>query len=263
MKTFIKYLHLWLKLTENSFLISLTSKFNAIIYLLGKILRFGLMLGFIWVLFSQTNKLADYGVIQFSFFFLTYTVIDTVTQLFFREVYRFRPMVVSGDFDLILVKPMNPLFRALAGGADPLDLLMLIPYIAILMYVAGRLGTVSVLHVILYLLLIANGLLIATAFHILVLALAIVTTEIDHAVMIYRDLTSMGRVPVDIYREPMRTIITFIIPVGVMMTVPAKAFLGLLTPWVIIVSFMLGIVFFLICLRLWKVALTKYASASS
>jgi len=263
MKTFIKYLHLWLKLTENSFLISLTSKFNAFIFLLGKILRFGLMLGFIWVLFSQTKKLADFGVLQFSFFFLTYTIVDTVTALFFREVYRFRPMVVSGDFDLILVKPMNPLFRALAGGADPLDLFMMIPYIAILMYIAGKLGTFSVGHVVLYLLLLANGLLIATGFHILVLALAIVTTEIDHAVMIYRDLTSMGRVPVDIYREPMRTILTFLIPVGVMMTFPAKAFLGLLTPWIIIASLVLGIVFFLICFRFWNIALTKYASASS
>ncbi len=263
MKTFIKYLHLWLKLTENSFLISLTSKFNAFIFLLGKILRFGLTLGFIFVLFGQTKKIDDFNVIQFTFFFLTYTVIDTITQLFFREVYRFRPMVVSGDFDLVLVKPMNPLFRALAGGADPLDLLMLIPYIAVLIYISGKLGALSILHVALYLLLIANGLLIATAFHILILALAIVTTEIDHAVMIYRDLTSMGRVPVDIYREPMRTILTFIIPVGVMMTVPAKAFLGLLTPWVIIASFVLGIVFFLICFRLWNVALTKYASASS
>jgi ABC-2 type transport system permease protein len=263
MKTFIKYLHLWLKLTENSFLISLTSKFNAVIFLLGKILRFGLTLGFIFVLFGQTKKIDDFNVIQFTFFFLTYTVIDTITQLFFREVYRFRPMVVSGDFDLVLVKPMNPLFRALAGGADPLDLLMLIPYIAVLIYVAGRLGTLSILHVVLYLLLIANGLLIATAFHILVLALAIVTTEIDHAVMIYRDLTSMGRVPIDIYREPMRTILTFVIPVGVMMTVPAKAFLGLLSPWVVIISFILGVLFFFICFRIWKVALTKYASASS
>ncbi len=263
MKTFGKYLRLWLKLTENSFLISLTSKFNAFIFLLGKVLRFALMLGFIFVLFAQTKQLANFGVIQFSFFFLTFTMIDTITQLFFREVYRFRPMVVSGDFDLVLVKPMNPLFRALAGGADPLDLLMLIPYIAILIFIAGKLGTLSLAHVALYILLLANGLLIATGFHILVLALAVVTTEIDHAVMIYRDLTSMGRVPVDIYREPMRTILTFIIPVGVMMTIPAKAYLGLLTPWVIIGSLVLGIVFFLICFRLWNVALTKYSSASS
>lgn len=263
MRTLNKYLHLWLKLTENSFLISLTSKFNAFIFLLGKVLRFALMLGFIFVLFSQTKTLENFGVIQFSFFFLTYTLIDTITQLFFREVYRFRPMVVSGDFDLILVKPMSPLFRALAGGADPLDLFMMIPYSAILVYTAGKLGTLSTLHVALYVLLLINGLLIATGFHVLILALAIVTTEIDHAVMIYRDLTSMGRVPVDIYREPMRTILTFIIPVGVMMTVPAKAFLGLLTPWVIIESLFLGIGFFLICLRFWHIALTKYASASS
>ncbi|KKW10649.1 MAG: hypothetical protein UY49_C0017G0002 [Microgenomates group bacterium GW2011_GWC1_49_7] len=263
MRTLIKYFHLWLKLTENSFLISFTGKFNASLFLLGKALRFALTMGFIIVLFMQATKLADYGLVEFMFFFLTFNLIDTVTQLFFREVYRFRPMVVSGDFDLVLVKPMNPLFRALAGGADPLDLLMLIPYVGILIVVAGRLGVATVPNVLAYLLLVANGLVIATGFHILVLALAIATTEIDHAVMIYRDLTGMGRVQVDIYREPMRTVLMFVIPVGLMMTVPAKAFLGLLSPWFIAFSVLFGGAFFFLCFKIWNVALTKYSSASS
>lgn len=263
MKTLAKYFHLWSKLTINSFLVSFTSRFNASIFLLSKALRFALTLGFLLVLFTQTKTLANYDALQFTFFFLTFTVVDTVTQLFFREVYRFRPMVVSGDFDLVLVKPMNPLFRALAGGADPFDLFMMVPYLSMLVYVAGRLGPVNFLNIILYILLLANGLLIATGFHILVLALAILTTEIDHAVMIYRDLTGMGRVPVDIYREPMRTILTFVIPVGLMMTFPAKAFMGILSPMFILVSLVLGVLFFFLCIRVWKVALTRYTSASS
>ena len=172
-------------------------------------------------------------------------------------------MVVSGDFDLVLVKPMNPLFRALAGGADPLDLFMLVPYVGSLIYVAMRLGSLSFLNLSLYVLLLMNGFLIATGFHILVLALAIMTTEIDHTIMIYRDLTSMGRVPVDIYREPLRGIITFIIPVGVMMTFPVKAFFGLLSPFVVVLSLGLGIFFLLLCLRIWRYSLRQYASASS
>lgn len=263
MKTLAKYFHLWTKLTINSFLVSFTSRFNASIFLFSKTLRFVLTLGFLLVLFTQTTKLANYDSLQFTFFFLTFTVVDTITQLFFREVYRFRPMVVSGDFDLVLVKPMNPLFRALAGGADPFDLIMMVPYIAMLIFVAVRLGSVSVLNIFLYVVLLANGLLIATGFHILVLALAILTTEIDHAVMIYRDLTGMGRVPVDIYREPMRTILTFVIPVGLMMTFPAKAFMGALSPVFILLSIGIGILFFFLCLRVWKSALMRYASASS
>lgn len=263
MKSFIKYFHLWKKLTVNSFLISLTSRLNASIFLIGKIMRFGFFIVFLLAIFTNTQFLANYSALQMIFVYLSFNLIDNIPQLFFREVYRFRPLIVTGQFDLILVKPMNPLFRALAGGADPLDLIMLIPFVGTLIFVGNKIGYVTWFSLGAYIILLLNGLLIATAFHILVLALAILTTEIDHTVMIYRDLTSMGRVPIDIYQEPLRSILTFVIPVGIMMTFPAKAFLGLISPQFILIACIFGIFFFLICLRFWRYALTQYASASS
>jgi len=263
MKSLFRYIRLWTKLTVNSFLVSLTTRLSVLLFLLGKMLRFVLFFIFLLTLFSRTNRLADYSSSQVIFFFLTFNLIDTLAQLFFREVYRFRPMVVSGDFDLVLIKPINPLFRALAGGADPLDLVMLVPYIGGLVYVGGLAGGVTLGQFLYYVLLLANGLLIATGFHILVLALAIVTTEIDHAIMIYRDITSMGRIPVDIYREPLRSFLLFVIPVGVMVTVPARAFLGLLSPIAGLGACVIGVVFFSLCLGIWRYALRQYSSASS
>jgi len=263
MQSLKKYFMLWQKLTVNSFLISLTSRFNASIFLLGKIMRFGFFIVFLLAIFTNTRFLANYSVLQTIFFFLSFNLVDNVTQLFFREAYRFRPLIVTGQFDLILVKPMNPLFRALAGGADPLDLIMLIPFIGALVFVGSKIGNVTMISLLSYTVLLINGFLIATAFHILVLALAILTTEIDHTVMIYRDLTSMGRVPIDIYQEPLRSILTFVIPVGMMMTFPAKAFLGLMSLPFIIISLAFGTIFFLICLRFWRYALSQYTSASS
>lgn len=263
MNQFVKYFHLWSKLTINSFLSTITSRFSTFLFLLGKSLRFIFFVIFLIALFTKASVVANYTLMQGLFFFLTFNFIDTTTQLFFREVYRFRELVVSGDFDLVLTKPMSALFRALAGGADVLDLIMLVPYVGALVYVGSHVGGATMVNIVLYVLLLMNGFLIATAFHILVLALAIMTTEVDHAVMIYRDITSMGRFPVDIYKEPLRSFITFAIPVGVMMTFPAKAFLGFLSPNMIAVSLILGLVFFFICIRIWRFALTQYASASS
>lgn len=258
-----KYGSLWLTLTLNSFQTSLTSRASAFLFLIGKLLRFVLFAVFLFALFAKTSRIANYSVLQALIFYLTYNLVDTTAQLFFREVYRFRQQVVSGDFDLVLVKPSSPLFRALAGGADPLDLFMLIPYVGSLAYAVSRLGTIEISAVGLYILLLINGFLIATGFHILVLALAVLTTEIDHAIMIYRDITSMARLPVDIYREPLRSLITFMVPVGVMMTFPAKALFGLLTPMAVIISLCVGIVFLWVSIRAWGWSLTRYASASS
>jgi len=114
-----------------------------------------------------------------------------------------------------------------------------------------------------YLLLLVNGFLIATAFQIAILAFAIVTLEVDHAVMIYRDMTALGRLPVDIYKEPLRGFLTYFIPVGIMMSLPAKAIMGLTTPFGILAAFIVGIAFMFLALKFWKYALTKYTSASS
>lgn len=259
----LRYVRLWGLLTAHSFMTSLSSRLSAVLLLIGKMLRFVFFIIFLLAIFTKTRTLANYTAIQAVFFFLTFNIIDTLAQLFFREVYRFRQLVVSGDFDLILTKPMSPLFRALAGGSDPLDLFMLIPYIGSIVYVGSMLHVQNATHVVLYVVLIFNGLILATGFHILVLSLAILTSEIDHSVMIYRDLTSMGRVPVDIYREPLRSIITFVIPVGLMMTLPAKAMLGLVTASIALPALFAGVVFLFLCHRVWRFALTQYASASS
>ncbi len=76
-------------------------------------------------------------------------------------------------------------------------------------------------------------------------------------------MTSMGRIPIDIYKEPLRGLLTFIIPVGIVMTFPAKSIMGLLSIQGITISFFVGVTVFYLSLRTWRYALTKYSSASS
>jgi ABC-type uncharacterized transport system permease subunit len=121
MKTFIRYFKIWWRLSENAFLGVLAQKTGFTIFLIGKILRFGFFFLFLFYLVSGTRSLAGYTLNETILFFLTFSLIDSVSQFFFREVYRFRPLVISGNFDLVLTKPVNPLFRSLMGGADIID----------------------------------------------------------------------------------------------------------------------------------------------
>lgn len=256
------YFKVWLLMAKNSLLVWFISKNSLPFFLLGKIVRYVFYFGFLYFLVKQTNGLLGYESNQILFFTSTYVLIDTLGQFFFRSVYSFRPLVVTGDLDLILVKPVNPLFRVLMGGPDPVDLITIPPIIAIVVYI-GSLLSPTPIQVFYFVLLVLNGLLMAMAFHIAVLSLGIITFEIDHTIMIYRDLTSMGRLPVDIYKEPLRGILTFVIPVGVMMTIPAKAFMGLINPLGIISTMLFGISLLVLSFRFWNFALKKYSSASS
>ena len=249
-------------MSKNAFLAVLLEKFSFLIFLFGKSVRFAMYFGFLYFLVHGTKTLAGYSVSQTIFFFLTFNVIDIISQFLFRGVYRFRSLIVSGDFDLVLVKPINPLFRSLLGEADVIDLATIPPLLFAVGYLGNQLNP-TLLHTSFYILLLINGLLIATAFHIAVLSLGIITLEIDHTVMIYRDLVSLGRFPIDIYKEPLRSILTFLIPVGIMISLPAKGLMGLVSPIGVLGSFVLGALTLFASMRFWNFALKQYTSASS
>lgn len=256
------YLRIWFLMSKNSFLMVLNQKSVLFIFLAGKILRFAFFLSFLFLLVSGVNTLAGYNPTQAVFFFLTFMVIDTTAQFLFREVYRFRSHVASGDFDLILTKPISALFRTLMGGADVIDLFTIPPLYIAVIYVGNMLNPTT-FQIFLYVLLIMTGLLIATAFHIFVMSLGIITLEVDHTIMIYRDVTNMGRFPTDIYKEPLKSALTYFIPVAIMMSLPAKALMGLASGLSIFIAILLAFVFMFASLRFWKFALKKYSSASS
>lgn len=253
LKIFLLFSHYSLKTT-------LQARLGILLFTIGKLLRFGLLFFLIVLIFSKTKLVKGYSLNQMIIFYLTFNIIDTAAQTIFREVYRFRPLVTSGNFNLVLTKPYHPFLRILVGGIDFMDVIILIPYLLLTFFLALQSGNISLTGFILYLSLILNSLLIATAFHIAVLALAVITTEIDHTILIFRDLTGLGRFPIDIYREPIRGIFTFIIPVGIMMSFPTKALFNLLHPSFIVFSFLLSFVLFFLSLRFWNFAVKKYQS---
>lgn len=255
-----KNLKIILLLSRFSAKTSLNNPLGVVFFTLGKLLRFGLFLGIILFLVSRTGTIKGYTTAQAVVFFLTFNLVDTTTQFLFREVYRFRSLIVSGDFNTVLVKPHHPFVRVLLGGVDILDFVMLLFYLPLTAFAIVKTGVVSPVQIGLYIALVVNALVIGTAFHILVLALGVFSTQVDHAVMIYRDVFSMGRFPMEIYREPLRSFFTFIVPVGVMVTFPARALFNLLEPSMFIFSFAISTVGLYLSLLLWKMALKKYQS---
>lgn len=246
----------------NSFQTFFISRVSATLFLLGKILRFIFFLIFLVILVNKTKVLAGYNIWEVSLFYLTFNFIDSTTQMLFRDVYRFRQMILTGNFDLLLVKPMNSLFRVLFGGTDLLDFITLFPFLIFIIFLTTKISTVTLVGVLLYIILLINAMIIATSFHIMVMALAVLTSEIDHAIMIYRDIAGMGRIPIDIYQEPFRSLVTFIIPVGIMMSFPVKALIGSLNLTSIISSLVIGAGLFLTSVGMWNFALKRYTSAA-
>lgn len=254
------YWYYWLKSSELTLQSLLSTRLSSIMFIIGKFGRFFLFIWFLWILKDKIQLVAGYSIDQLITFFLIYNFFDLFGQLFYRGIYWFRSEIVSGTFDYRLVKPISSLFQILTRHTDFLDIPLLV------LVVIALIKRVSFTHptsLLIFIFLSLAAIIVLTAIHIIVASIGVITTEVDHTIWIFRDLSAMARVPIDIYVEFIRNILTFIIPIALIFTFPAKAIYGLLSVKVIIFSLLGSLVFYLLSLRFWRFALTKYSSASS
>ncbi len=258
------YLSVWRITAQNALQIAFVHRGSNVFFMLGKVLRFAMTLFFLLLLKQQHVVVAGYTTDQVIMFFLTYQLVDTLAQVFFRGVYEFGQVIRSGEFDAYLNKPISALFRVLTGKPDLNDALFFIPSTVFTFYLMATLPlSISLTSLTLYLCLLVNSFLIATGMHVLVVTFGVLTTEVDNLIWTYRDVTRLGQFPVSLYVQPLRTILFFIIPVGLMFTVPAQVLLGVSPTVSVPISFIIGMSFFIITLRIWKWGLRHYSSASS
>lgn len=259
-----RYLRIWWRIAVMSFATQMSNPLSSFGYLLGKMARLLFFIIFLKAVFRHTESLAGYTLAQSVLFFLTFNIVDILAQLFFRGIYGIRSIVRDGDLDYFLTQPINLLWRVCFSTVDFLDLLTIIPILGVTWITLTNIpGATSPEALLAYTVLVFNGLLIAFALHVMVAGLSVWTQEMDNAIWIYRDLMTLGRFPSDIYDAPMRAILIFVIPIAVMISFPAKAAMGLLSPSWMAVSFFIAAASVGLSLLFWQFSCRRYTSVSS
>lgn len=258
------YFKVWKVFGFNAIQETLVNRGSNVLFMIGKILRLAFSLIFLLLIKETVTTFSGYTSDQMVVFFLTYQFLDLLSQMIYRGTYVFSSEVRSGSFDSYLSKPINPLFRALTGKPDVNDAIFMIPSLAVSFYIFSTLNiSVTWSGVLWYLILLINSMLIVTAINIVILVIGILTTETEGVIWTYRDLNAMGKFPIGIYMQPLRFILFFIIPIGMMITIPTEMLLGTKPSFSIIVTLITGIVSFLTSIKLWNWALKKYTSVGS
>jgi len=259
-----RYIRIWWQIAVMSVATQMANPFSSFGYLLGKLFRLGFFIIFLMAIFRHTDALAGYTLAQTALFFLTFNMVDILAQLFFRGIYGIRSIVRDGDFDYFLIQPTPLLWRVCFSTVDFLDVLTIVPVAGATFYTLTQIpGATEPIALGLYALLVANGLLIAFAMHVMVAALAVWTQEMDNTIWIYRDLMTLGRFPSEIYASPMQFLMIFVIPIAVMVSFPAKAAIGLLDIRWVGVAALMAAVSVVSSVLFWRFACRRYTSVSS
>ncbi len=257
--TIKRYIHIVYLYSRYAIKETTRSSLGVVLFILGKLIRFGMFFVFIYYLVSQTSVLKGYTVDQALIILMTFELLTSFSGLFYREVFRFRSLLISGGLDGVLIKPFHPFTKLLIGGLDVLDATVLVIQIGVMGYLFN-LGGYSFPQILLYILLFTNAFIIMTAFHIMALSVGLLTTTVDQILWILRDIVDAGRFPIEIYRQPLQWILTFVIPVGIMTTFPVRGLIGVVNVQNVIISTAVALLIIFLNLRLWNYAIKRYQS---
>ncbi len=254
----------WWQVTKMALIGQILTTGGWYLFIIGKIIRFILFFAFLYLVVQQRQSLAGYSPVKVIWFYLVFNLLDIATQTLFRGTYWFRRLLIQGDFDLDLIKPLPSFFRPVFGWPDILDFVTFIPLIIFMTLFAlfhQLIPSFSALFSFLFLFI--NSLFLAFAFHLMVASICILSEQNIQLTWIYRDLTAMGRFPTDIYPRSIRLMLTFIVPTILLITFPAQAALGLLPFPSVFIATLATIIAVMGALKFWSWALRRYTSASS
>lgn len=264
MKKIKHLLKVWKKIASLSLQDQTATLWGMIVFVLGKIVKFALFFVFLFSVMSEADSLAGYTREQVVVFFLVFNIVDISSQAIFRGVYNFRQVIINGNFDYDLIKPLPSFFRPLFGWADVADIFTLIPLWGGFLYFIFKNGIVeNPIYYLIFALTIVVSFIIGFSFHLFVSGIGVISTEVDHLIWVYRDLIGMGRFPTDIYPKMIQMGLTFFIPVIVLVTIPAKGLMGMLSLQTVLVCIGVTVLFLVFSLWFWKRSLGQYTSASS
>lgn len=259
------YLKVWFKLTSQQFQSQIAnSRGAALLFMFGKLFRLGTAFLMLYVIMGKAKLIVGYSFPQAILILAIFNFVSTISQLFMRGIYMFRQKVVDGTFDFYLLNPLSELFYSLFSYTDPIDTMLIVPYLGLVIWAAVYAGyPLTLLVVLMLLLIIVIGFIMIMSWHILILSIGVKYLEVDNTIMLYRDLEKMAAMPIEIYGKVGAGIMTYIFPFALMATIPARFIFGLYNPLYLLGFVILAIVQFRFALYLWRKALMSYSSASS
>lgn len=225
---------------------------------------------FIWTVLARFKSMADWSQEEVFFVYTLRLLTHACYCLLFHNIQGLSRYVRQGDFDRVLLRPLNPLMQMVTWQYDPAGIGDLGLGIACFV-IANRLLELhwSPPAIAFLLLVMAGGCLIELSLYLIVSTFAFWITEAGRLGWIVMTLSdNFALYPLDIYNTALQFLMTFIVPVGFMSYYPATLFLNrtgdtLFAPFFAYLTPLVGLALFAIAYAFWKAGLNRYQSTGS
>jgi ABC-2 type transport system permease protein len=221
----------------------------------------------VWVLFGQAGTVRGWTQSSALALLGVYLILSALRRLFvgpsLEALAGMDGEVWTGQFDYTLLHPVDVQFQASFRRWRPLALLDLALGLGVLVVAVAQLGeSISLGQIVVFVVALGFGLLLLYAILLAFAGLVFWNPTVLYT-WVFDAIWQMGRYPVGLYPGWLRLVMTWVVPVGVMTTVPAQALTDELSAGALTGGAAVTIVFLVGATVLFRTGLRRYASASS
>lgn len=262
-----KYAGVYAIMFRNSIIREMNFKANFLLWMMVELLWFIGQVVFIEVIFSYVERIGDWTKWEVVLLVGTHQIIAQVFQAFFyANLANLPELVRTGRLDFLLLQPIDTQFAVSTRqfGLDNLvNALIGVAFITVALFKLQVVPTVGQLALYGF----AAGLGVAIHYSILtcLAAVSFWTVRSQGLIHGYYSLFNLGRYPDVVFRGLFKFVFSWLIPVIVVSNIPARLLIRLSdSPWPLVLQIGLAATIVTAATRIfWKIALRRYASASS
>jgi ABC-2 type transport system permease protein len=276
-----QYARVFLTFARNSLVRDLTFRTNFLLQCVSSMSWMLMNLGFYLLVFTHTQQITDWDKYEFFVFIATTWLVNSLVQTFFMSnMEEFSELIRTGNLDFALLKPIDTQFLVSLHKIDWSSLIDFLAGCVLLGLSVVRLMhrpdnplALSPLAILLYMFYVLCGVAILYSLMISLAATSIWLGRNQTLYDFWFYITNFSRYPMEIYRgpwgDPLRWLFTFIVPVLIVVNVPARVMAQPLFPksslgWQLALFAVLATVASLAASRwLFRQAVLRYRSASS
>jgi ABC-2 type transport system permease protein len=261
----MRYLKLLGIFYKSAILRDLEYRANVMTYLLLSLLGGASTIATLAVFFLQTDHIGDWTfhevLIVLGLFQLFIGLVETFIT---PNVQDFTEHIRTGTMDFILTKPINSQFHASLRKINIFRLVDVLIGIGIVLYALPYLPTQpSPDRVLMFVVLILCAAVMLYSLIMLLITSAFWFVQLENITELIFTFYEAGRFPVNIFPFWVRVLLTFVVPIAFITTVPASVLLGRLNAEFVLYSIGIAAILFVASSVFWRFAVRHYSSASS
>jgi len=242
---------------------------NFLVKVSVEVLWLGILVAFYRTVFARTQAVAGWPEHEYFFFVGCFFALNGLIETFFMDnCNEFAELVRSGDLDFLLLRPIDEQFlitcRRIDWGTGP----NVVMGAAVMAYSLVQMHwAFDPVRVATFALTFACGTVIAYSFMLLLTSLSVWMVRNQSLMEMWWLFTSLARYPKEIFNgtwaAPLGRFFTFVLPILLVVNVPASAMVRVLDPWMVAFTVGATVVLFWTSRLFFLRALRSYRSASS